>query len=83
MNRVLRTGILKDQRSIGKKEDELARQKVPLDTQSTNAIAQLARFMGLTPQSPLEHISHIVADVVQGWHLAVIRRDEQQWSELA
>ena len=80
---ILRPDILTDKSSLSKKELEFARQKVPLNTLSVRAIAELARFIGLSEHSPLEHISHIVADVIQGWHLSVVRRAEQEWSDLA
>ncbi|KAM3413844.1 hypothetical protein BST61_g10521 [Cercospora zeina] len=80
---VLRINILSDRSALSKKELVFLQQKVPLNTFSVKAIAELARFMGLDKASPIEHISHIVADVIQGWHLHVVRRDEQEWRALA
>ncbi|CAK1367151.1 hypothetical protein CB0940_10470 [Cercospora beticola] len=83
IDHVLRADILSEKSALFRKESDFIRQKVPLNTFSVKAIAEIARFLGLDRTSPLDHISHIVADIVQGWHLQVVPRDQQEWRALA
>ncbi|GIZ48684.1 hypothetical protein CKM354_001173400 [Cercospora kikuchii] len=83
IDHVLRADILSEKSALFRKESDFIRQKVPLNTFSVKAIAEIARFLGLGRASPLDHISHIVADIVQGWHLQVVPRDQQEWRALA
>ena len=83
LGELLRFEVVTNSMSLANKETTFRRQAMPLNSRSAGAIALLASFMGFTPKSPIAHISHIVADVVQGWHLAVVHREPLEWQTLA
>ena len=39
---------------------------VRLETESIRAMAKIARFLNLSAASPIEHVMHIVSDIIQG-----------------
>lgn len=80
---MLRLDVLLEGSALYTKERAFRQHQVPLNSLSVKGIAKLARFLGLTVNSALNHISHIVADTVQGWHLQVVHRDETEWRNLA
>lgn len=54
-------------------------QEVPLDGRSISAMAEIALFLGLTTASAIEHVIHIVSDLIQGWAVAVSYQTQQKW----
>lgn len=57
------------------------KQKVPLDRKAILAMAEIARFLGLSSASATEHVMHVVSDLTQGWNLAVSYQSAQKWTE--
>ncbi|USW55915.1 hypothetical protein Slin15195_G092340 [Septoria linicola] len=80
---ILRFDVLRSHAALGKKEAEFKSHGIRLDSTTAAGIARLTRFLGLTSKSPVQHLSHIVADVVRGWHLSVIFQEPRAWRKLA
>ncbi|KXT18874.1 hypothetical protein AC579_3579 [Pseudocercospora musae] len=62
---------------------QLRRKEVDICSSLVAEVAQFAHILGLQPQASIEQLSHLVSDVVQGWRLCVVRRSEEEWSQLA
>lgn len=82
IGQLLRFEIIMNSMSLANKKAAFRRQAMPLESRLVKAISQLASFMVLTSDSQIAHISHIVADVVQGWHLSVVYREKHEWQSL-
>ncbi|KAF2172438.1 hypothetical protein M409DRAFT_17671 [Zasmidium cellare ATCC 36951] len=81
----LRLEVLDQPRTslVGGKVPMLRSGNVQLNADIVVGLTKLCKFFGLDAHSSMEHISHIVSDVVQGWVLQVERRERHEWDQLA
>ncbi|KJX97390.1 hypothetical protein TI39_contig498g00010 [Zymoseptoria brevis] len=81
---VLRLEVLRGRECLNtKKVPLLRRHKIALSADTIPAIANVAIFLGLNAHSAMEHITHIVRDIVEGWGLTLKKQTEQDWQHLA
>ena len=62
---------------------EMKAQAFALDTDSTIALAKFVRFLGFGMESAVEHVAHVVSDVLQGWGITVTPRSHTEWAQAA
>ncbi|SMQ50649.1 unnamed protein product [Zymoseptoria tritici ST99CH_3D7] len=80
----LRLEVLRGRECLNtKKVPLLRRQNIALSADTIPAIANVAIFLGLNAHSAMEHITHIVRDIVEGWGLTLKKQTEQDWQHLA
>lgn len=56
---------------------------VTLNVENITAMAQIARFLGFDAALPIEHVMHIVSDIIQGWAFTITSKTPSGWSECA
>ncbi|KAK3617377.1 hypothetical protein LTR56_025321 [Elasticomyces elasticus] len=61
----------------------LTEDRIKLNTNIAVAIAQLCRIFGLSGSSALDHLEHVVSDVIQGWRVAIEHMSSAEWAHLA
>ncbi|KAK4507903.1 hypothetical protein PRZ48_001638 [Zasmidium cellare] len=84
LENALRLHILREPRlSSANKRAEMTRDKMSLTTDLAAGLSHLCISLGLDAHSPVEHLSHIVMDVIDGWALQVDRREREEWWALA
>jgi len=54
-----------------------------LTTTSIVALARFVQLLGFNGRSAMDHIAHVVSDVLQGWGIAVARRSHAEWAKAA
>ncbi|KAK5109071.1 hypothetical protein LTR62_007527 [Meristemomyces frigidus] len=62
---------------------ELELRGIALSERTTVILAEICHFVGLTATSSLQHLEHIVSDIVQGWRLAIQPSTSAEWAMLA
>ncbi|KAK5126694.1 hypothetical protein LTR85_009628 [Meristemomyces frigidus] len=84
LGNVLRFNVLTMAGDYRKKLRRMLREDdVQLKPEIVSAMARLCRFMGLSTQTPMSQISHVVSDIVQGWAFHVLYASPEEWPQVA
>ncbi|KAK3071739.1 hypothetical protein LTR53_008101 [Teratosphaeriaceae sp. CCFEE 6253] len=84
LQRLLRLDTIVMPMDLETKVRPLLRQAdIPLDNETAVAIAKVCRVLGLTGSSCLDHLAHVVSDVVQGWCMTVKLKSAEEWASTA